>query len=238
MGVGRDRRAGLASLRRLPLGAGVRRVSRRPIDPEGRGAVRSRPERRHLRAAAVDRRRIAAGGRGRRLQRGRGAGAARARAGRTRGRDQRARRVRASGSNRVVFVPGDHDAALLFPAVGRRLVAALAAPAGPRRGRGRRLLAVGRRAGLRRARPSDRLQRAQRSRTGRRRSSPARRRDALWRARGASRPFSRSTTASRSATRSSTTSRLAGAGVKYALAAEGVADAGDAAPPAAALFAR
>ncbi len=30
-----------------------------------------------------------------------------------------------SGANRVVIVPGDHDAALLFPAVGRRLLAAL-----------------------------------------------------------------------------------------------------------------
>ena len=35
-----------------------------------------------------------------------------------------------SGSNRVVLVPGDHDAALLFPAVGRRVVEALGAPAG------------------------------------------------------------------------------------------------------------
>ena len=34
------------------------------------------------------------------------------------------------GSNRVVLVPGDHDAALLFPGVGRLAVAALAAPAG------------------------------------------------------------------------------------------------------------
>jgi hypothetical protein len=34
-----------------------------------------------------------------------------------------------SGSNRVVFVPGDHDAALLGPAIGPRLVSALAAPA-------------------------------------------------------------------------------------------------------------
>ena len=33
-----------------------------------------------------------------------------------------------SGSNRVVFVPGDHDAALLFPSVARRVVTALAAP--------------------------------------------------------------------------------------------------------------
>jgi hypothetical protein len=33
-----------------------------------------------------------------------------------------------SGSNRVVFVPGDHDAALLFPAVARRLVEVLTAP--------------------------------------------------------------------------------------------------------------
>ncbi len=33
-----------------------------------------------------------------------------------------------SGSNRVVFVPGDHDAALLFPAVARRLVETLRAP--------------------------------------------------------------------------------------------------------------
>jgi hypothetical protein len=31
-----------------------------------------------------------------------------------------------SGSNRVVFVPGDHDAALLFPSVARRLVGAVA----------------------------------------------------------------------------------------------------------------
>jgi hypothetical protein len=35
-----------------------------------------------------------------------------------------------SGSNRVVFIPGDHDAALLFPSVGARLVAAVTAPAG------------------------------------------------------------------------------------------------------------
>jgi hypothetical protein len=34
-----------------------------------------------------------------------------------------------SGSNRVVFVPGDHDAALLGPTIGRRLVSALGAPA-------------------------------------------------------------------------------------------------------------
>ncbi len=33
-----------------------------------------------------------------------------------------------SGSNRVVFVPGDHDAALLFPAVARRLTETLRAP--------------------------------------------------------------------------------------------------------------
>jgi UDP-2,3-diacylglucosamine pyrophosphatase LpxH len=33
-----------------------------------------------------------------------------------------------SGSNRVVFVPGDHDAALLFPSVGRRALDALDAP--------------------------------------------------------------------------------------------------------------
>jgi hypothetical protein len=35
-----------------------------------------------------------------------------------------------TGSNRVVFVPGDSDAALLFPAVQRRLQSAMAAPAG------------------------------------------------------------------------------------------------------------
>jgi UDP-2,3-diacylglucosamine pyrophosphatase LpxH len=35
-----------------------------------------------------------------------------------------------SGSNRVIFVPGDHDAALLFPLIGRRVASALAAPAG------------------------------------------------------------------------------------------------------------
>ncbi len=35
-----------------------------------------------------------------------------------------------AGSNRVVFVPGDHDAALLFPAVRTRLLAAVKAPAG------------------------------------------------------------------------------------------------------------
>jgi UDP-2,3-diacylglucosamine pyrophosphatase LpxH len=35
-----------------------------------------------------------------------------------------------SGSNRVVFVPGDHDVALVFRAVGRRVASALAAPAG------------------------------------------------------------------------------------------------------------
>lgn len=35
-----------------------------------------------------------------------------------------------SGSNRVVFVPGDHDAALLFPSVAQRLLAALGAPEG------------------------------------------------------------------------------------------------------------
>jgi UDP-2,3-diacylglucosamine pyrophosphatase LpxH len=34
------------------------------------------------------------------------------------------------GTNRVVFVPGDHDAALLFPAVQRRLIAALNGAAG------------------------------------------------------------------------------------------------------------
>ncbi|PYQ96048.1 MAG: hypothetical protein DMF96_19935 [Acidobacteria bacterium] len=34
------------------------------------------------------------------------------------------------GSNRVVFVPGDHDAALLFPGVSRQVEQALAAPAG------------------------------------------------------------------------------------------------------------
>ena len=34
------------------------------------------------------------------------------------------------GSNRVVFVPGDHDAALLFEALGRRLVEAIASPSG------------------------------------------------------------------------------------------------------------
>jgi hypothetical protein len=35
-----------------------------------------------------------------------------------------------SGSNRVVFVPGDHDAAMLFPSVARRVIQALAAPSG------------------------------------------------------------------------------------------------------------
>jgi hypothetical protein len=33
-----------------------------------------------------------------------------------------------AGSNRVIFVPGDHDAALLFPNVGSRVVSALGAP--------------------------------------------------------------------------------------------------------------
>jgi hypothetical protein len=35
-----------------------------------------------------------------------------------------------TGANHVVFVPGDHDAALLFPSVGSRVVRALGAPAG------------------------------------------------------------------------------------------------------------
>jgi hypothetical protein len=35
-----------------------------------------------------------------------------------------------AGSNRVVFVPGDHDAALLVPGIGRQVERALAAPAG------------------------------------------------------------------------------------------------------------
>jgi hypothetical protein len=35
-----------------------------------------------------------------------------------------------AGSNHVAFVPGDQDAALLYPGVGRRAVAALAAPGG------------------------------------------------------------------------------------------------------------
>ena len=35
-----------------------------------------------------------------------------------------------SGSNRVIVVPGDHDAALVFPLIGRRVARALAAPAG------------------------------------------------------------------------------------------------------------
>lgn len=35
-----------------------------------------------------------------------------------------------AGTNRVVFVPGDHDAALLFARVGRRVVRALATPTG------------------------------------------------------------------------------------------------------------
>jgi hypothetical protein len=35
-----------------------------------------------------------------------------------------------AGSNHVVFIPGDHDAALLFPTVGQRAVQALGAPAG------------------------------------------------------------------------------------------------------------
>jgi hypothetical protein len=35
-----------------------------------------------------------------------------------------------SGANKIVFVPGDHDAALLFPAVARRVVTALSVPAG------------------------------------------------------------------------------------------------------------
>ena len=34
----------------------------------------------------------------------------------------------ASGANRVILVPGEHDAALLFPAVGRRVVEALGGP--------------------------------------------------------------------------------------------------------------
>ncbi len=34
-----------------------------------------------------------------------------------------------AGANRVVLVPGDHDAAMIFPAVGARLLAALGAPA-------------------------------------------------------------------------------------------------------------
>ena len=36
----------------------------------------------------------------------------------------------ASGANRVVLVPGEHDAALLFPAVGRRVEEALGGPEG------------------------------------------------------------------------------------------------------------
>ena len=39
-------------------------------------------------------------------------------------------RFAALGSNRLVFVPGDHDAALLFPSVRRRLLSALGAPEG------------------------------------------------------------------------------------------------------------
>jgi len=35
-----------------------------------------------------------------------------------------------AGSNRVVFAPGDHDAALLVPGIGRQVERALAAPAG------------------------------------------------------------------------------------------------------------
>jgi len=35
-----------------------------------------------------------------------------------------------AGSNRVVFVPGDHDAALVLPSIARRLAGALPAPAG------------------------------------------------------------------------------------------------------------
>jgi UDP-2,3-diacylglucosamine pyrophosphatase LpxH len=37
-------------------------------------------------------------------------------------------RFAASGSNRVTLVPGDHDAALLVAAVGRRAIEAFAAP--------------------------------------------------------------------------------------------------------------
>jgi hypothetical protein len=39
-------------------------------------------------------------------------------------------RFAGTGSNRVVFLPGDHDAALLFPGVARRLLDRLGAPAG------------------------------------------------------------------------------------------------------------
>jgi hypothetical protein len=39
-------------------------------------------------------------------------------------------RFAAAGSNRIALVPGDHDAALLFPRLARRVVEALAAPAG------------------------------------------------------------------------------------------------------------
>jgi UDP-2,3-diacylglucosamine pyrophosphatase LpxH len=39
-------------------------------------------------------------------------------------------RFAAAGSNRITFVPGDHDAALLFPRLARRVVDAVAAPSG------------------------------------------------------------------------------------------------------------
>ena len=156
----------------------------------------------------------------------RGAGAARARAGRARRRDQGARpRSPASGSNRVVFVPGDHDAALLFPAVGRRVVEALGAPSRPRRGRGDRLLAVGRRPDLRRARASDRLQRPTDSSAGRRRSSAQPGGEHLarpWGEQALQDLYNRF----EQPIRSSTTSRRRERGVKFALAAEARADAG------------
>ena len=65
------------------------------------------------------------------VHRGRSARTVWARARRARPGDDGAWGLCSPGSNRVVFVPGDHDAALLFPAVARRLVESFALP-GPK----------------------------------------------------------------------------------------------------------
>ena len=133
-----------------------------------------------------------------------------------------------SGSNRVVLVPGDHDAALVWPAAAQRVVAALDAPAGRvaiepagwRSGDGRLYAEHGHQIGL----------------------SPHR--FAEW-----PRPFVRRDGGEHLARSwgeqavQDVYNRLeprypiadnfaaSGAGVKYALSADGVADAGDAAAP-------
>ena len=112
------------------------------VDREGKGATDLDSQRRHLRARSVHEQGLRLCGSGsrdaRRARRWRGSSACWPR---TPPRSKRWPHLRRRAANRVVFVAGDHDAALLFPSLGRRLLQTLAVAAGRARSDIERLLA-------------------------------------------------------------------------------------------------